>query len=64
MSNAPTQPVSSQPGAELARALVAAQSSTRAIPHDARNEYHRYAYTSPKQSSPSAKPPSLRTGCP
>jgi hypothetical protein len=46
MSNAPTQPVTSQPGAELARALVAAQASIRAIPHDARNQYHHYSYAS------------------
>jgi hypothetical protein len=33
-------------GAELARALVAAQASIKAIPHDARNDFHKYRYTS------------------
>jgi hypothetical protein len=33
-------------GADLARALTAAQSSIKAIPHDARNDFHKYRYTS------------------
>lgn len=46
MSTLSTPPTTRQASAELARALAAAQSNIKAIPHDARNEYHHYAYTS------------------
>jgi hypothetical protein len=44
MSTVSTPTVTQQPGGELARALVAAQASIRAIPHDARNQFMKYAY--------------------
>lgn len=31
---------------QLAKALIAAQASIKAIPHDARNDFHKYRYTS------------------
>ena len=33
-------------GSELAKALIAAQATIRAVVHDARNEFHKYDYTS------------------
>ena len=33
-------------GGELVKALVQAQAIIKAIPHDARNDFHKYAYTS------------------
>lgn len=39
-------PTAAHPQTELARALLAAQAIIKAIPHDSRNEYHKYRYTS------------------
>jgi hypothetical protein len=41
-----TEPSPHRQSAELAKALALAQAKVKAVPHDSRNEFHKYAYTS------------------